>query len=93
MTADAAGVAMGTRISIHTFLTEGDKKDMTCRGFQYISIHTFLTEGDLPALSKASDELLFQSTPSLRKVTTIKLITSGSIQISIHTFLTEGDST
>ena len=36
-------------------------------------------------------EIIFQSTPSLRKVTTVTKIAPFMSTISIHTFLTEGD--
>ena len=57
-----------------------------------ISIHTFLTEGDFVQSLKKSHRRAFQSTPSLRKVTTLNLQGSENIFISIHTFLTEGDT-
>ena len=56
-----------------------------------ISIHTFLAEGD--GLKNLCIQLyqLFQSTPSLRKVTRIRVYTGWTVTISIHTFLAEGD--
>ena len=35
-----------TKISIHTFLTEGDQIAAILGNLEWISIHTFLTEGD-----------------------------------------------
>ena len=56
-------------ISIHTFLTEGDHTLRASAHHQTISIHTFLTEGDFKHPQLLTAPLLFQSTPSLRKVT------------------------
>ena len=58
-------------ISIHTFLTEGDRLKPKALQISVISIHTFLTEGDLTTKSAAKIGEIFQSTPSLRKVTEI----------------------
>ena len=56
-------------ISIHTFLTEGDGEVSSAKQLGFISIHTFLTEGDFNDLGNFLRDTLFQSTPSLRKVT------------------------
>ena len=78
-------------ISIHTFLTEGDCCTLFLIRNIRISIHTFLTEGDCIAFINSSCCILFQSTPSLRKVTLYCSFAFPFLQISIHTFLTEGD--
>ena len=101
------------KISIHTFLAEGDH-GVYEYGYRYIiSIHTFLAEGDMipgwestmeshfnPHLPcgrwprkdrETRDKFLFQSTPSLRKVTILTSFLLLTIVISIHTFLAEGD--
>ena len=58
-----------------------------------ISIHTFLTEGDVIYLLMWNHFWKFQSTPSLRKVTTVTCFWLTNVNhISIHTFLTEGDA-
>ena len=78
------------KISIHTFLAEGDYSSYIGLDAPIISIHTFLAEGDQIALSQKLMEK-FQSTPSSRKVT-FGMLESLIIQsISIHTFLAEGD--
>ena len=56
-----------------------------------ISIHTFLAEGDADLRRLAEIDLLFQSTPSSRKVTKTAIKKSQIQNISIHTFLAEGD--
>ena len=56
-----------------------------------ISIHTFLAEGDETGLAMTAKTIIFQSTPSLRKVTCESADVSCSATISIHTFLAEGD--
>ena len=78
-------------ISIHTFLTEGDRKIKGIKRRVRISIHTFLTEGDLggrrhhPINGDFNPHLPYgrwhQKAEEFRKY----------IIISIHTFLTEGD--
>ena len=62
------------------------------KSLQCISIHTFLAEGDWKVEVTTSSRLLFQSTPSSRKVTSVlSTFVSSGAKISIHTFLTEGD--
>ena len=56
-----------------------------------ISIHTFFAEGDLAHTAKTYTDYLFQSTPSLQKVTWWLDGTQAKNQISIHTFFAEGD--
>ena len=58
------------KISIHTFLAEGDDATFSLRKLvSVISIHTFLAEGDAASAAAAVNSALFQSTPSSRKVT------------------------
>ena len=58
-----------------------------------ISIHTFLAEGDGKESGQDTIPTRFQSTPSLRKVTSTSDHTHPYLWISIHTFLAEGDYT
>ena len=79
-------------ISIHTFLTEGDGSLVWHTFLRLpISIHTFLTEGDQASAVIQKTIIIFQSTPSLRKVTPLPAFVKAYPHISIHTFLTEGD--
>ena len=57
----------------------------------FISIHTFLAEGDNKLAVARYTLAVFQSTPSLQKVTWIEDSYTVSVTISIHTFLAEGD--
>ena len=56
-----------------------------------ISIHTFLAEDDKAVFCDSVHDTLFQSTPSLRKVTVNRSTSTLCDDISIHTFLAEGD--
>ena len=79
-------------ISIHTFLTEGDP--LQCVGLQlclYFNPHLPYGRWRNVVCKRAWREA-FQSTPSLRKVTFLYLLTAVNRVISIHTFLTEGDT-
>jgi len=60
-------------ISIHTFLTEGDMDSAALPALWNISIHTFLTEGDSCRFNGIFVPLLFQSTPSSQKVTSLSV--------------------
>ena len=60
-------------ISIHTFLAEGDFVDFLVAIKLSISIHTFLAEGDGSFVCHRLSCFVFQSTPSLRKVTTVNI--------------------
>ena len=79
-------------ISIHTLRVEGDKANLRkSKCIQSISIHTLRVEGDLPVLQMICSKCLFQSTPSVWRVTQ-QLIDIVSYQpISIHTLRVEGD--
>ena len=57
----------------------------------FISIHTFLAEGDNKLAVARYTLAVFQSTPSLQKVTWIEDSYTVSVTISIHTVLAEGD--
>ena len=84
-------IGFTTRISIHTFLAEGDD----CTWYSTYDICNF--NPHLPCgrwLSRqfpCCKALLFQSTPSLRKVTAYVVDKVRNFYISIHTFLAEGD--
>ena len=93
VTAGEKMVTAKFQISIHTFPAKGDKRLSLITIYLIISIHTFLAEGDIITTPLSSTCTGFQSTPSLRKVTTLCRYPGGSIIISIHTFLAEGDST
>lgn len=80
-----------TKISIHTFLTEGDVVSVRCAGAMVISIHTFLAEGDNKLAVARYTLAVFQSTPSLQKVTEAGCRCGELYRISIHTFFAEGD--
>ena len=87
----AAGEGAGHGISIHTFLTEGDVVSVRCAGAMVISIHTFLAEGDNKLAVARYTLAVFQSTPSLQKVTEAGCRCGELYRISIHTFFAEGD--
>ena len=91
MTHVAAGEGAGHGISIHTFLTEGDVVSVRCAGAMVISIHTFLAEGDNKLAVARYTLAVFQSTPSLQKVTEAGCRCGELYRISIHTFFAEGD--
>ena len=57
----------------------------------FISIHTFLAEGDNKLAVARYTLAVFQSTPSLQKVTEAGCRCGELYRISIHTFLAEGD--
>ena len=78
-------------ISIHIFLAEGDVSNNSIYVVLSISIHTFLAEGDNKLAVARYTLAVFQSTPSLQKVTWIEDSYTVSVTISIHTFLAEGD--
>ena len=65
---------------------------LTDRSLEDISIHTFLAEGDIATGCGRRPDSVFQSTPSLRKVTHMEFQNLWDISISIHTFLAEGDA-
>ena len=80
------------KISIHTFLAEGDRWEQPRKNSRsYFNPH--LPYGRWhQCIFMWRCHTKFQSTPSLRKVTTDTGEAAGEIKISIHTFLTEGDS-
>ena len=61
------------------------------RKLMRISIHTFFAEGDLSSAIIYLKHQIFQSTPSLQKVTVIVFQSCLATSISIHTFFAEGD--
>ena len=57
-----------------------------------ISIHTLRVEGDMPPKVQKWQDILFQSTPSVWRVTLLVYATELTLQlISIHTLRVEGD--
>ena len=56
-----------------------------------ISIHTLCEEGDFSTNTKSNISNLFQSTPSVKRVTCYHLLSEKSYIISIHTLCEEGD--
>ena len=57
-------------ISIHTLCEEGDIKILNiCLGFDTISIHTLCEEGDKTNMFQKNANSQFQSTPSVKRVT------------------------
>ena len=72
VTAGEKMVTAKFQISIHTFPAKGDKRLSLITIYLIISIHTFLAEGDKMLLLDAGIPIIFQSTPSLRKVTRIQ---------------------
>ena len=91
VTTPLADICNCRRISIHTFLAEGDEDQYRICKRLRISIHTFLAEGDTLSRFSPLMSVAFQSTPSLRKVTENTGYVITSRVISIHTFLAEGD--
>ena len=79
-------------ISIHTLCEEGDRRAyLKERGFT-ISIHTLCEEGDETLIVWFARKLLFQSTPSVKRVTFGDYVYYCYYSISIHTLCEEGDS-
>ena len=79
-------------ISIHTFRVEGDySKTIPLIVSAEISIHTFRVEGDSEYPPHYCWISLFQSTPSVWKVTLMPYGIYPFVPISIHTFRVEGD--
>ena len=91
VTTPLADICNCRRISIHTFLAEGDEDQYRICKRLRISIHTFLAEGDTLSRFSPLMSVAFQSTPSLRKVTEVLQEKGIELIISIHTFLAEGD--
>ena len=78
-------------ISIHTFLTEGDRS-RTSRTTAVPDFNPHLPHRRWLAVgSLHTDGIAFQSTPSSQKVTCLLIDFVYPCRISIHTFLTEGD--
>ena len=57
-------------ISIHTLCEEGDGKTYSVIEHYLISIHTLCEEGDVLFLVIIHKKHIFQSTPSVKRVTT-----------------------
>ena len=80
------------KISIHTLRMEGDHI-CTVRALclVMISIHTLRMEGDVSTKNTKSCTILFQSTPSVWRVTSGLAKSTELRIISIHTLRMEGD--
>ena len=85
-------VYLDNLISIHIFLAEGDEKadGAIYRVAKNFNPHFPCGRWQMRA-AKEEQPIVFQSTPSLRKVTCICNAWKHVRIISIHTFLTEGD--
>ena len=59
--------------------------------FSMISIHALREEGDRPRASKSQQGQVFQSTPSARRATMLRLSSAYAHGISIHALREEGD--
>jgi len=79
------------KISIHTLHAEGDKRLADALQCRPISIHTLHAEGDQGSMNRKRWVNVFQSTPSMRRVTTVALYLGTQQWISIHTLHAEGD--
>ena len=79
-------------ISIHALRGEGDAKPVMllfCPGC--ISIHALRGEGDFRARKQPQKIMIFQSTPSVGRATTIEDGKYYTLLISIHALRGEGD--
>ena len=85
-------VYLDNLISIHIFLAEGDEKadGAIYRVAKNFNPHFPCGRWQMRA-AKEEQPIVFQSTPSLRKVTSMHFYVAMPYKISIHTFLTEGD--
>ena len=90
----AAKSARLQAISIHTLRVEGDSLSCVFHFAVFtISIHTLRVEGDSDTIENDIMLVLFQSTPSVWRVTSNITSDRGRIEkISIHTLRVEGDS-
>ena len=71
---------------------EGDDVcDVSSFAFKNISIHTLRVEGDLVMMLLLIAKILFQSTPSVWRVTKVRKSMTLKELISIHTLRVEGD--
>ena len=81
-----------TPISIHALREEGDPQADPLAFVGRISIHALREEGDLRSSIRATSRPLFLSTPSARRATICKPVTTPPEQIiSIHALREEGD--
>ena len=79
-------------ISIHTLRVEGDTQATLLFSPCFdISIHTLRVEGDVNTFFMPFVIFLFQSTPSVWRVTAFARILFKTSIISIHTLRVEGD--
>ena len=73
----AACVCVLENISIHALREEGDHLNFRCFCLFPISIHALREEGDLSSIAKILRMLLFLSTPSARRATSVGPPTMG----------------
>ena len=93
VTAISACLPLNHYISIHTFREEGDGPiDLRAAANQYFNPHLPRGRWQHVAITGAT-LVIFQSTPSARKVTRQHLTLMQILSISIHTFREEGDFT
>ncbi len=85
------GSKSSIEISIHALLAESDTWQRGSRVTYVISIHALLAESDRNGLRLLSVLLLFLSTLSLRRATTVETYQGGTHHISIHALLAESD--
>ena len=79
-------------ISIHALREEGDAGPCElCSAGHGISIHALREEGDHRFIALSSRMMLFLSTPSARRATSIAASLSAALSISIHALREEGD--
>ena len=80
------------QISIHSLRMEGDLLSRIYFDALAISIHSLRMEGDVSQLRKWKILLLFQSTPSAWRETTMPAHSRVRNMISIHSLRMEGDA-
>ena len=79
------------RISIHSLRMEGDSRNNVENNKIIISIHSLRMEGDPSKLIEEKAILIFQSTPSAWRETSVPIRRMGTSPISIHSLRMEGD--
>ena len=82
---------VGLLISIHALREEGDLFQGGLAGGVLISIHALREEGDRARMPTPSRSILFLSTPSARRATSMMSFLQPWRKISIHALREEGD--
>ena len=83
---------MSSKISIHALLAESDITGLGVGLYLVtISIHALLAESDVVHALKLADTMLFLSTLSLRRATSLLRFRFFGFAISIHALLAESD--